>query len=282
MKYYLDTEFKEGFHKPLFGKNRHFIDLISIGIVAEDGREYYAISNEFDLNAIWNDKDSWVKENVLRPIHTELYQKERYAREFHPVLIGPFEYKTLKNLIRWNGKSNKKIVEEIIQFINPGTKDLIYDYTRHDCWAEQFYPQHFKYIKDHNVEMPKYYFKSGPDGSGYQKNTALIYTRPEFYAYYADYDWVLFCSLFGRMLDLPKGFPMYCYDLKQMLDEKLSNVRNCDFFTKFHIQEEMTLKEKLTEIKKHTQYPQQENEHNALADAKWNQELHQFILSFKP
>ena len=48
MKYFIDCEFIEGFHKPLFGKRRHFIDLISIGIVCEDGREYYAISKEFD------------------------------------------------------------------------------------------------------------------------------------------------------------------------------------------------------------------------------------------
>lgn len=41
MKYFLDTEFHEGFNKPLFGKNRHFIDLISIGIVSSDNRKYY-------------------------------------------------------------------------------------------------------------------------------------------------------------------------------------------------------------------------------------------------
>ena len=35
MKYFFDTEFIEGFHKPLFGKRRHHIDLISIGIVDE-------------------------------------------------------------------------------------------------------------------------------------------------------------------------------------------------------------------------------------------------------
>jgi len=42
-----------------------------------------------------------------------------------------------------------------------------------------------------------------------------------FYAYYADYDWVVFAQLFGKMKDLPKGFPMYCKDLKQSLDEKM-------------------------------------------------------------
>jgi hypothetical protein len=39
--------------------------------------------------------------------------------------------------------------------------------------------------------------------------------KPEFWAYYADYDWVVLCQLFGTMMDLPKGFPMYCNDLKQ-------------------------------------------------------------------
>ena len=43
---------------------------------------------------------------------------------------------------------------------------------------------------------------------------------PEFYGYYADYDWVVFCWLFGSMIDLPKGFPMYCKDIKQMIDDK--------------------------------------------------------------
>lgn len=39
--------------------------------------------------------------------------------------------------------------------------------------------------------------------------------KPEFWAYYADYDWVLLCALFGGMLSLPKGWPMLCMDLKQ-------------------------------------------------------------------
>lgn len=41
---------------------------------------------------------------------------------------------------------------------------------------------------------------------------------PEFWAWYADYDWVVICQLFGRMLDLPKGWPMYCRDFKQTVD----------------------------------------------------------------
>ena len=37
-------------------------------------------------------------------------------------------------------------------------------------------------------------------------------------AYYADYDWVALCQLYGRMIDLPECFPMLCMDLKQHMD----------------------------------------------------------------
>ena len=36
MNYFLDTEFLEGTQKKLFGQSKPTIDLISIGIVAED------------------------------------------------------------------------------------------------------------------------------------------------------------------------------------------------------------------------------------------------------
>lgn len=49
---------------------------------------------------------------------------------------------------------------------------------------------------------------------------------PEFYGYFADYDWVLLCQLYGRMIDLPKGFPMYCNDVKQLM--ALTGVRKAD------------------------------------------------------
>jgi len=82
--------------------------------------------------------------------------------------------------------------------------------------------------------------------------------QPEFYAYYADYDWVLFCSLFGRMIDLPKGFPMYCKDLKQEFDH--------DY--------DVSIRERM---KEREDYPKQKNEHNALDDARWNFELYKWL-----
>lgn len=44
--------------------------------------------------------------------------------------------------------------------------------------------------------------------------------KPEFWAYFADYDWVVLCQIFGRMIDLPKGWPMHCLDLKQLMRDR--------------------------------------------------------------
>lgn len=55
MRYYLDTEFVDD------GKT---IDLISIGIVCEDGRELYLQSVEIDQRKA----SEWVKENVLKQL----------------------------------------------------------------------------------------------------------------------------------------------------------------------------------------------------------------------
>lgn len=57
MKYFYDTEFHED------GKT---IDFISIGIVAEDGREYYAVSSECDTDRIANNQ--WLMDNVMSSI----------------------------------------------------------------------------------------------------------------------------------------------------------------------------------------------------------------------
>lgn len=247
MKYFLDTEFIEGFHKPLFGKRRHFIDLISIGIVCEDGREYYAVSNEFDLKAAW--KNEWLKDNVLKPIHKQLFYKlSPYAKTYHYDLFEAFSIRSLRNLIKWYGKSNKQIVAEIVTFCKPE-----------------------KLTHRSTLERTETDYLVSPD--------IIRETRdnPEFYAYYADYDWVLFCSLFGTMMDLPKGFPMYCRDLKQMMDDhKIYGTAMTSEGSKKVL---LTLDEKLMVLKRSSAYPKQTNEHHALADAKWNFELYKFLSS---
>ena len=168
MRYFLDTEFIEC---------RDSINLITLGIVGEDGSELYLLSNEYDSS----DASDWVIDNVLTPIYdTEL-------GEF------PRESQTVMNFHEGIGYSRDKIAEKVKDFIK--VDDTL-----------------------------------------------------EFWAYYGDYDWVVFCWLFGSMMELPEGYPMYCRDLKQSLDE--------------------SGKEKL---------PDPEDEHNALADARWNKALHKHI-----
>lgn len=139
MRVYFDTEFIE---------DGRTIDLLSIGLVREDGETYYAEPAETDRSRA----SGWVAENVL------------------PHLTGPV-------------KPRATIAAEIVQFVGDG---------------------------------------------------------PEFWAWYADYDWVALCQLFGTMMDLPDGWPMYCHDFKQSAD-----------FSGHHIPK------------------QQGVEHNALADALW-------------
>lgn len=153
MKYWFDTEFIED------GKT---IDLVSIGIVAEDGRELYEVSNEFNEFKA----DHWVMENVICKLepHSDKPRKTR-----------------------------KDIALEVLKFI-------------------------------------------GTD-------------KPEIWAYYADYDWVVLCQLFGRMIDLPKGWPMFCLDIKQLAWSKGNPA-----------------------------LPKQEKgHHNALADARWNRAAWDFL-----
>lgn len=49
MRYYIDTEFDE-----------YWSTLISIGVVAQDGREFYAINSNYD----WSESTQWLIENV--------------------------------------------------------------------------------------------------------------------------------------------------------------------------------------------------------------------------
>lgn len=83
-------------------------------------------------------------------------------------------------------------------------------------------------------------------------------SKPEFWGYYCDYDWVVFAQLFGTMMDLPQGWPMYCRDLKQWADQ---------------------IAEKATgQAGAKLVLPAQEStEHNALADAKWNLKVWKFL-----
>lgn len=139
LKYYYDTEFLE---------DGQTIDLISIGIVAEDGREYYAINRDAQWGKIR--KHKWLMENVV------------------PGLPGPHGDWILHMPKRW-----------LLDFHNPLVR------SRHDIVNE---------VRD---------FLLAGD------------TFPELWAWYGAYDHVVLCQLWGRMIDLPAGIPMWTNDLRQ-------------------------------------------------------------------
>lgn len=234
MNYYLDQEFIEGFKKPWFGKRRHFIDLISIGIVAEDGRELYLISKEYN----YNDADDWVKQNVIHPLYIETVHGD--ARNIYHV----------HDFHKFFGKSNKGIVKELQEFILGEI-----DETKCHC---------------------------GERDTCYYCNMQLEIRGDDniiFYADYASYDWVLLCSLFGRMINLPDGFPMFCKDLEQYKDDiadKLvsQGVGTHSVGNKWYPNDKEGA---LLWIEQHPDYPVQNNVHNALEDARFNKRLHEFI-----
>jgi hypothetical protein len=145
MRFWFDTEFIE---------DGRTIDLMSIGVVSEDGRTYYAETNDW----IPGKASQWVRDNVIPHLRRGAAIKPRDV-----------------------------IARELVEFMGE---------------------------------------------------------KPEIWAYYADYDWVALCQLFGTMMALPEGWPMYCRDVKQWAD-MLGNPR----------------------LPKQTS-----QEHNALADAKWNRE----------
>lgn len=86
MKYFYDTEFYED------GKQIH---LISIGIRAQDGREFYAENYDFDWNMV--PADHWIQENVRPHLQggTNLCFKSditKYVKAF--ICDNPSDYTT--------------------------------------------------------------------------------------------------------------------------------------------------------------------------------------------
>lgn len=176
-RYFYDTEFHED------GK---VIDLISIGIVCEDGREYYAVSNEFDTRRVAGNR--WLMDNVMSSIGHESYMVVDFlgspvVRDLH--ITDPA------------AKSRDQIRDDILEFVKG--------------------------------------------------------TWPEFWAWYGAYDHVALCQLFGRMIDLPKNFPMFSSDLKQWHKELGSPIMP----------------------------KQPAGLHNALEDAKWNVVRYHYLRGLK-
>jgi len=100
MKYFYDTEFID---------DGHTINLISIGIVAEDGREYYAVSSEFPEHKVLANR--WLVENVwphlphdglrLDTSHPDVRSHHRIAREVYDFFLPATDPDTLPDVELW-------------------------------------------------------------------------------------------------------------------------------------------------------------------------------------
>lgn len=187
MKYFLDTEFIE---------DGTTIDLISIGIVAEDGREFY----RQNLSCAFKEANDWVMRNVFPTLEHFTMRGERSCT---PRVCPHYEVRETQpcgNECPW--APHYGIRDAVKVFCDP-TK----------------------------------------------------YGNPEFWGYYADYDWVAFCQLFGGMIDLPSGYPMFCRDLIQEIKRIQLNTSELITVTKAA------------------------NEHHALADARAIRDTYNGIMN---
>ena len=74
---------------------------------------------------------------------------------------------------------------------------------------------------------------------------------PEFWAFCGAYDWVVFCQIFGRMSELPKGMPHFYNEMRQ--EAQRLSVSDAQF------------------------PPIRGAAHNALNDAVWTKDVYDFL-----
>jgi hypothetical protein len=175
MRYFYDFEFLE---------DGRTIEPISVGVVAEDGREYYAVFSEIQEDHELHDRichHRFLMEHVVpflpmvpRRDHipnikqpgTGLSDKGRFALDMNSTLVRP------KRLIR----------AELLEFL----------------------------LEDYPIPLiSREEAGAGPD----QQHPGV-----ELWAYFAAYDHVCLAQLWGQMVKMPKGLPWYTMDLKQEME----------------------------------------------------------------
>lgn len=285
MNFYLDTEYSEGFRKPIwwlpsygFNKQHYLVDFISIGIICENGDSYYAINKDIDLKWIWDQYDItgtnspyplrnyFIRNNILKIIWECLEYKD-YREDKNDIKQEYFDildnHSTELEKIRFfvdnmlpygfNKEFKYSRLKELINKFGKTRKQIVHEITN------------FVY------EKSEIYNPQSISNWDYVKNLFPI----NFHAYYGAHDWQIFCSLYGGLDKLPIGFPKYYNDLKIMLDkaadalELYNNKRIIDFDTKLNIFKCL----KIDNIS----YPIKELEYHSLHGAKWNFDLHKFI-----
>jgi hypothetical protein len=166
------------------------IELISIGMVCDDGREYYAVNRDMPVRKIR--KHKWLMENVA------------------PHLPKGHGDRRLTMPKRW-----------------------LFDYADHRVKPR-------KVIAD---EVAEFIQSAGDPTAGAMD--------VELWANYGAYDHVCLAQLWGPMVDLPPGIPMFTHDIQQ---------------------EARRLGIPWNELPK-----QEGGEHNALADARHNQTVRRWL-----
>ncbi len=78
------------------------------------------------------------------------------------------------------------------------------------------------------------------------------------------------------MIDLPKGWPQYCHDLKQMANDTADKMHEQLVINGTRTNDSPKLK--LTD---NLMYPENDREHSAEADAKWNRNLYLHLLGWE-
>ncbi len=253
MKYYIDTEFLEGTQTKRFlgfktGVTAPTIELISIALVDENNRTFYEVSKEFNVREAWERTQTdesgkieyWIRDNVLRKIFDEFLVKylndidkaERIGVYGLRKNVWEFTQANFIWLLKKYGSSRSHIANGICGFI--------YGF---DCGGSGMSA----------IEM------------AYRYEISDRSANPVFIGYYCDYDWVVFCWLFGHMMSLPKGFPKYCVDLKQTLDAKAKIKAGSGN----HHQDQIILIKELG--------PKLVGEHSALPDAIWNKKFDAYL-----
>lgn len=171
MKVFYDCEFLE---------NGQTIKLISIGMIREDGREYYAVNAGMPWYEVLN--HDWLALNVLPHLPNKMYASGDRGLNFDDPRV----------------KSPSQIAREVRTFLQTAGPDL------------------------------------------------------ELWAWYGAYDHVALCQLWGRMIDLPPGIPMWTNDIRQEF-ERLGNPIGPE---------------------------EGQGAHNALADARHNKVMYEFIHEY--
>lgn len=171
MRYFIDSEFID---------DGETIDLISIGIVADDGREYYAQSSQFNVHGA----NAWIWQNV-----------------FPHLSVCPYTAKPL-TILQVDVQDHSRIGKCTSQFHLGDLGDYV---------TRQIETGRYQECPWRTREQIRDEIKAFCDPAQYG--------TPEFIGWCSSYDHVALCQLFGTMMDIPAGWPHYIKDLQQVLDK---------------------------------------------------------------